>query len=102
MNRHTDPKIKLALDHGTDPLALASLAAQPKAHPLLLCAIAKNPHTPSHTLDKLAYYPNVAVRRWVAMNPNLSHEAFVHLSNDPDDSLQHKLRLGAHNFFVNA
>ena len=101
MNRHTDPRIKLALDHACDPLALASMAAMPKAHPLLLCAIAKNPRTDTHTLDKLAHYPDVAVRRWVAMHPNLSHEAFVHLSNDPDDSLQHKLTLGAHNFSVN-
>lgn len=101
MDRHTDPRIKLALDPDTDPLALASMAAMPKAHPLLLCAIAKNPRTDAKTLDKLARYPDVAVRRWVAMHPHLPYEAFVHLSNDPDDSLQHKLRLGAHNFSVN-
>jgi len=98
MDRRKDPKIAVALDPETDPLALASLAADPRSSPLLLAAIAKNPRTEGPALAKLAHHPNVAVRRWVAMHPNLPREAYLHLLNDPDDALQHKLRLGAHKF----
>lgn len=88
-------KVRLALDSGVAPLALRSMAEEDPANKLLLCAIAKNPQTDADTLDKLARHPEVVVRRWVALHPNLSDEARALLASDPDESLQHKLRLGA-------
>ena len=99
MDRRSDLKINLALDPNTDPLALASMAANPKASNLLLAAIAKNPSTDTATLVKLAKCPSVAVRRWVALHPNLPYEAFAILVADPDKGLQHKLRLGSGRWF---
>jgi hypothetical protein len=71
------------------------MAEEPQADKLLLCAIAKNPQTDATTLDGLARHPDVVVRRWAALHPNLSDEARALLASDPDDSLQHKLRLSA-------
>ncbi|MFF3674655.1 hypothetical protein ACFYYS_11790 [Streptomyces sp. NPDC002120] len=72
------------------PSVVEQCFAADEVHPL-----ARNRHTPTDALARLARHPDAEIRRLVATRPDLGPEAAAELRQDPDEDVRMRARLQA-------